>query len=145
VPHRGEVNGLMAWMTPKYDWTATDLYNFADMNRVENNIDAVRIILLASGYSLPTMTIVTNRTIYDYELVSSVNRLEANLEALRVAFNATPDGYLPRVTWTASTGFTFADANRWERNIELLYKAINSATRVVRYSGTFAAGEEVLG
>lgn len=134
----------MAWITPKTDWQSSDAYNADDLNRVEGNLAALRSLLISIGTDVPSIVVNTNRTALDYELVFSVNRVEGNLETIRRAFY-TPEGYLPAITWTPTTPFTAADANRWEANTLLLWTITNASIASLRYCGTFAAGEEVLG
>ncbi len=134
----------MTWTTPKTNWQASDTYAASDLNRVESNLAALRSLLIAIGTDVPVLVVNTNRTESDYELVSSVNRMEGNLDTIRRSFY-TPEGYEPAITWTETTPFTAVHAYRWEANTLLLWTLANASIASLRYCGTFAAGEEVLG
>lgn len=134
----------MAWITPKTNWLTSDSYNFSDINRVENNTVEVRSYLVSIGYDIPTITTITNRNNFSYDLVPSVNRIEANLDTIRTNF-FTPPNWLSSVIWDADTKFTNYHANRWESNVQLLYDYAQLAFQAYRYCGTFNSGQEVLG
>jgi hypothetical protein len=134
----------MAWITPKTDWLATDFYNFDDINRVENNTVEVRSYLVSIGYNIPSIVTITNRVGKSYDLVSSINRLEANLDTIKNNF-VTPPNWQNSVFWDSGTKFTEIHANRWESNVQLLYTYAQLTFQAYRYSGTFNAGQEVLG
>lgn len=133
----------MPWITPKMNWTGTDFYNAGDLNRVENNIAEVRSYLISIGYSIPTITTNTSRINTSYDLVSSINRIESNLNTIRQAF-ATPAGWQSTISWTAATKMTADHANRWETSAKLLYDAAQATYQGYRYAGTFNAGQEAL-
>lgn len=134
----------MAWQTPKTNWVASESYNYSDINRVENNTLEVHTYLTGIGYALPGITTVTNRTSSSYDLISSINRLENNLDSIKNNF-VTPPGWQAKQTWTATTSFDENHANRWENNVSLLYEYAQLTFQSYRYAGTFNAGQEVLG
>lgn len=130
------------WTTPKTDWTINDDYNATDINRVESNTLHVRDYLDSIDYRVPTIVTVTNRTDADYDTVSSVNRIESNIEALRSAFTTPPD-WEATITWTYQTPMTHDVANRWERSVQQLYENAQQAYQGFRYCGTFLSGQGV--
>lgn len=132
----------MPWITAKTDWTAADYYNFDDINRVENNTEYVRSELLVIGYVSPSMTFIKDRTDKSYDLVSSINRIEANLQTLVNNF-VEPPGWLPSITWTQDTKFNAYHANRWENNLSLIHEYAALTEQAFRYAGTFPASEGV--
>jgi hypothetical protein len=131
------------WLNPKTDWTAADSINATDMNRVESNTEHVRAYLQSIGYPIYNQLHITNRTFESYDTVSSVNRLEQNIEALRLAFT-TPEGWNSYLQWTFSRGLTHEDVNRWELSVSQLYDLAQSAFEAFRYCGTFQSGEDSL-
>lgn len=133
----------MTWIQPKTDWTSSDCYNFIDLNRVEINTQHLRDYLLEIGFPAPSMTFITNRNAIGFETISSVNRVEANIEKLRLSF-ITPSDWQSAVSWTYTRGFTYQDANRWEQSVSNLYGAAQSTFQGYRYAGTFTSGQEVL-
>ncbi len=130
------------WQTPKTNWIADDEYNAADINRVESNTLHVRDYLESSDYPVPTITAVTNRAESDYDTVSSINRIETNIEALRLSFTTPPD-WQPTITWTYTTPMTADIANRWEQSVASLYALAQQAQAGYRYCGTFLSGQGV--
>lgn len=133
----------MPWATPKTDWTSNDRYNFGDINRVESNTIEVKQVLELFGYTVQSLSTITNRTVTSYDDIASINRLESNLDKLRLAF-ITPPSWQSTVTWTPSTPFTYLHANRWEQSLLDLYTFANRVGEGRRFCGTFAAGQEAL-
>lgn len=131
----------MPWMTPKTDWTANENYNALDINRVEINTQHLRDYLASIDYPVPQITTVTNRTEVSYDTVSSINRIEANIERMRAVFT-TPLQWESTITWTYQTPMTHDIANRWERSVEDLYELVQRAYESFRYCGTFTVGQE---
>lgn len=133
----------MAWIAPKTDWKETDYYNADALNRVENNTAEVIQYLKSMQFNAPVVTTVTDRDITDIEYLSGINRVENNIEAIRQAF-MTPPGWQNKKTWRLGLGFSFKDANRLERNLDLLYTYAQLAKENIVYCGLFSCGEEVL-
>lgn len=131
----------MPWMEPKTDWTPNDTYNFDDLNRVENNTADVAAFLESIQYKVPPLTVVTNRDKKSIDFISSINRVESNIEALKDAF-IIPPGYQGKKTWAVGMGFDYRDANRLERNLQLLYEWAHLAKENLKYCGTFYCGED---
>jgi hypothetical protein len=131
----------MAWIAPKIDWTDDDKINFADFNRIENNLNEVAAYLNSIQYSIPAMTSVTNRTISSIDFISSINRIEQNLETIRINF-VTPPSYIPGKTWTVSKGFDYTDANRLESNLQLLLDYGLLVYKSFRRCGALICGDQ---
>ena len=130
----------MPWITPKTDWTSTDYFNTVDINRVENNTQDLRSFFILIYIPMKELTFITNRTIQDYDKVSSINRLESNIEYLCSRLIVPSTWY--QKTWTYTTYFSYEDTNRWEQTLELLYNYANLALQGYRYCGTFSSGQE---
>lgn len=128
-------------MEPKTDWTSSDYYNADDLNRVEVNTQFVANYLRDIQYNIPVLVSVEGRTAKSIEFISSVNRVEDNVESIRTNF-LTPPGYQDKKTWYLGRGFDFKDANRLEQNLQLLYDWAVIAKENQIYCGTFACGEE---
>lgn len=129
------------WTTPKTNWTASDDYNASDLNRVESNTLHLRNYLESIDYPVPTLVTVTTRTEVDYDTVSSINRVESNIDVLRRSFMTPPD-WEPTITWTYQTPMTHEVANRLEQSVEQLYGYAQQAHEAFRYCGTFTCGQE---
>lgn len=130
-------------MTPKTNWTSADYYNADDLNRVENNTDYLRTALIAIGYTVPSITTNVSRIGSSYDNLTSINRVELNLNTIKNSF-ITPSTWIDGKTWTETTAFTVDDANRWESNQQALYDLSTVIPQSFRYAGTFASNEEVL-
>jgi hypothetical protein len=131
----------MAWITPKTDWTANDYYNADDLNRVENNTAEVAAYLASIHYQVPVITVILDRGNTDIDFISSINRVEGNIETLKNFFIAPP-GYQAKKTWAVGIGFDYRDANRLENNLKLLYEWAQLAGMNQIFCGTFMCGED---
>lgn len=129
----------MAWSTPKLNWTSDDSINAADWNRIEGNMVELVNYLNSIQYYPPAMTTVTNRSMSSVDYLSSINRIENNLEAIKNAF-LTPPGYGAKETWTVGKGFDYNDAIRLENNIKLLMDYGLLVYKSFRYCGAYIAG-----
>ena len=131
----------MTWITPKLDWNASNWINYADWNRIENNIKELKDYLVSIQYAPPEpVSTNTTRTVLSIDFLSSINRIENNLDAIRLAF-LSPADYLPKKTWTVGLGFDYTDANRLESNTNSLLNWGMLVFQSYRYSGTFSCGE----
>ena len=130
-------------ITPKVDWNSNDYYNFEDLNRVESNIQFVADYLVNTGYTIPLESIVINRDMLSIDFISSINRVERNLDSIRTNL-VTPPNYGDMKVWSKGLGFNFEDANRYERNLLLLYKWAELIAQSFKYCGDFYCGEEVI-
>lgn len=128
----------------KTNWTSEDYYNFEDLNRVEANTQFVVEYLESIDYNIPTVEIVTSRGMESIDFISSINRIESNLESIRSEMDILPPNYGTMKIWTNKIGFSFEDANRYERNLELLYFWAQKIFDGYRYCGEFICGEEVI-
>lgn len=130
-------------ITPKINWNSNDYYNFADINRVESNIEFVSDYLASIGYVIPLEGIISNRDMASIDFISSINRLERNLDNIR-ANMITPPSYEDMKVWSIEIGFNYDDANRYEKNLLLLYKWGQLIFESYKYCGTFNCGEDVI-
>lgn len=130
-------------ITPKTNWNSEDYYNAVDLNRVEANTQFVADYLASIDYSIPLSTIKTNRDITSIDLISSINRIEGNLDSIR-ANSVTPPGYIAMKVWTNKSKFNYEDANRYENNLVLLYKWAQLINDSYKHCGIFNCGEDVI-
>ena len=93
----------MSWINPKTDWKEIDYYNFTDLDRVENNTAEIIAFLKSIKFIVPVITSVTDRDMTKVEFLSSINRVEANIEAIRKNF-ITPPGYQAKKVWSLGRG-----------------------------------------
>jgi hypothetical protein len=125
----------------KTDWQATDAIQFSDFDRIESNTGVVRSYIIAISYLIPAITSVTNRTLSTVELLSSINRLESNLETIRTN-SFTPVDYPGTRVWTVSDGFDNTEANRIEEDVRLLFITAKNVFDSFVVSGTVTTGYE---
>lgn len=132
----------MAWITPKTDWTSNGFYNFADLNRVENNVNEI-VTLINTLSSMSPLTVITNRDMTAIEFFDSMNRIESNILALKNASYQPVDWITPKTDWVSvNEAFDYNDANRLETNLQALYMLLNSIIAYFKYAGQFYAGQD---
>lgn len=138
----------MSWITPyqsnvfetKVNWKETDVINFNDFNRIESNMVEVANYLRSITYNIPDLTIKTDRDNKSIDYLSSINRIENNLEILKDNFE-TPLEWQATKTWLVGIGFTYEDVNRIENNIARLMSIGVITYKNFRNCGTMACGE----
>ena len=131
----------MDWVNPKLDWKPTDFYNAQDLNRVENNSQFITSYLKGLQYPITLVSPMTNRDNTSIDFISSINRLENNIDVIRVGF-LTPPNWQNKKTWSVGQEFDYTDANRFESNLNLLYTWALIAKDNLVYCGTFDCGLE---
>lgn len=133
----------MEWQTPKINWNRNDFYNFHDLNRVENNANAIAELLVYYDVILALETVDTKRTMKTIEMAPSLNRIEKNIQKLGQRYR--PNGWVkPKLDWVSNTPFSFEDANRLERNLNLLYRHYKGNFDVCVKCGAYTCGEEAI-
>lgn len=130
------------WIPPKTDWNSEDYYNFEDLDRVENNTQVVAELIKLFD-TIPDLEINTNRDIKSIEFAESLNRIENNIKILGER-RILPGWISPKIDWEYNQRFSYVDANRLERNLELLYKHYKGNSKLFRYCGAYICGEEVI-
>lgn len=125
----------------KINWTSEDYYNAGDLNRVEANTQFVAEYIKSLSYNIHELDVKTDRTMNSIDFLSSINRVEENLEAIKKNF-ITPIGYENKETWKLGKGFSYIDANRLERNLLKLYELALIVKDNLVYAGTFNCGSE---
>lgn len=130
----------MNWITPKTNFIAEDYYNYSDLNRVENNTNYLRDYLIYLGYRVPLLDIKTNRDNTNIDFLSSINKIENNIEIIKNIF-AVPPGYEGKKTWILGQGFSYLDANRLENNLEKLKDYAEKTEEGFIYCGTIYCGQ----
>ena len=136
----------MAWITPVTNWVTTDYINFGDFNRVENNTEYLKDVLVNDFGKSITITIDTSWTNTHFPYFDELNRMEGNINTLNTNW-VTPTGWLTPITdWVTgpivrtnnSSGAELM--NRMEVDLELLYDSIEGTKEYFLVSGTFTAG-----
>lgn len=130
----------MVWIAPKLDWLPSDSINAVDFNRIENNTKEVVDYLNSIQYAMPTLTYNMSRTVSSVEFLSSINRIERNIDTIRANF-VTPPEYGGAKTWTVGKGFDYSDATRLEQNIKFLMD-YGILAKNFRICGAYTCGEE---
>lgn len=131
------------WITPKLNWTPSDYYNFNDLNRVENNTEFIRDYFNDIGFKIPLMTFNKTRDVNWIELISSINRVEQNIEGIKNNSFIPPE-YISGKVWSNANVFNYEDANRYERNLEYFKIWGQRVIDSFIYCGEFYCGEEVI-
>lgn len=134
---------MMAWLTPKLDWTADDYFNPEDLNRVENNtIEVTKLIkeLLEAQVILDSPK--TDRDYTSIEFAEGYNKVERNIERIK-KYNLT--GWEnPKTDWEPGDPFGHKDILRMEKNLNLHYKMLKGNIEMIPYCGTFSCGEVMI-
>lgn len=131
----------MTWQTPKTTWIADENYNPADLNRVELNTLYLTGYLLALNYVVTLESTKTDRNFTRLEFADELSRVERNIDAVAAGF-IEPPGYDGPKAWVAGTPFDYIEANRLERNLQLLYMWATGVVASFKRCGTFTCGEE---
>ena len=115
----------MAWITPKTDWVSTDTYGYSDLNRVENNIDAIADLIETYAARPAVDPLDTTRTLESILYYDALNIIEGKLNMLKAALYEPPAWITPKTTWTSVYQvFDYADANRLEGDLLGLYTLV---------------------
>jgi hypothetical protein len=130
-------------ITPKTNWLSTDRYNFVDLNRVENNTHELVTYLASIGYTIASLTYDTGRVITSIDYLTSINRVESNIETIKDGFITPPD-WEETKTWTVDLTFNYEDANRLEVSLDQLLNLGVLVYDSFKYCGTFYSGEDGL-
>lgn len=129
------------WEFVPIEWTPEDFYNFADLDRVESNTQAIVYLLEEHLQIVVDLIIFTSRNVKRFEFYDSLNRIEGNILTLGDTLYK-PDGWeQPKTNWRSGQPFDYRDANRLERNLYLLYVLILATIENLKYCGTFHCGE----
>ena len=123
------------------NWGPDDDYGPQELNRVEQNTQAVAALLESAGYKPELEPIKTDRDESGYEFSDSLNRVENNIDALVQGF-IEPPGYQQPKEWAPGMGHNYLDANRLERNLELICLWAMLTVSNFKYCGTFYCGED---
>jgi len=135
-------DGEPLYVYPRREWTASDRYNFFDLNAVESNAKTVAALLTEYRGQPVVITVVTDRDKTWFEFFDSMNRIEGNLQMLADLF-FEPGGWIePKTDWQSGQSFDYNDANRLEIDVDLLFRLITKAFDHLKYCGTFYAGED---
>lgn len=120
------------WTEPKTDWVITDKFNYADYNRIKNNISHLRELALNLYLDFPFEDMGTDKSSYqDFPYADEFTALEANLESLRENTFLFDDS--EEKTWYENQKTpNYEDFNRLERACLLFYKGFTSQKNTLR-------------
>ncbi len=125
----------------KTDWTRDDQYGPDELNRVEADTQYVAELAYGAGYPVTLEDVVVDRDMAGYEFANSLSRVERNIDAIAQGF-LPPPGYVQSKTWIAGLRHDYTDANRIERNLQLLHDWLVGTIASFRWCGTFTCGED---
>jgi hypothetical protein len=128
----------------KTDWKPTDYYNFDDLNRVEEiTVIIQERVALFRGYTISLEPTTTDRTTKSIEFAESLNRIERNIEALQRSFSVLSEKFEPlKLDWVYNDSFDFNDANRYEKNLYVIYNHIQGNIYNIHYCGQYTLTTE---
>ncbi len=130
----------MPWVELKTNWSSEDYYNFEDLNRVENNTEVVANIINLYFKEI-NLNINKNRDMRTIEFSNSLNRIENNINLLKLSFNKPLIWEVPKTNWQPGTNFNYEDANRLENNLLHLFNLLQNTVGNFKYCGTLNCGE----
>lgn len=112
------------WIDPKTDWVANDYFNATDYNRIKNNIIYL-FNYVSTLYNIDNIPdLGADKTYNDLFYADDMNAIETSLEQLnKLTFNFI---YNSKVWQVNQKTPTFADFNRIESLILLIYTSVNS-------------------
>lgn len=125
----------MAWIEPKVDWTSSDCYNVADVNRVEENTMTIADHIETYN-NRPLVTTDTTWNSVKMLFAADFNRIESNIVKLRDALYTPPNWIVPKTNWLTLDKFDYIDANRLESNLSGLYTVSINILAYVMYCGS---------
>lgn len=131
------------YIPSKFDWTKYDYYNAEDLVRVESNTQFIADELTKLSY-IPNIDVI--KTDWDEEKLpyrNEIKRVERNIDALKECFY-TPIGWQNIKDWDVEKKFNYLDAIRFEQNLHALLTTLENLKANMKYSGTFASGQEVV-
>lgn len=120
------------WTEPKTDWVITDKFNYADYNRIKNNIAYLRELALKLYLDFPFENMGVDKIGYtDFPYADEFTALEANLESLRENTFLFDDS--EEKTWYENQRTpNYEDFNRLERACLSFYKGFTSQKNTLR-------------
>ena len=119
------------WIAPKVDWRSTDYFNIEDWQRIRTNLEHILDWFQSSRIiRTPLLETDTGRGYDELPYVHLVNNMEVNLAKLRETFGVDFTEDVAQKTWydrldIMYTGNpTYADWNRWETILQLIYESL---------------------
>ena len=134
----------MPWQQPKTDWNSNDYYNYEDLNRVENNIIAVKDLAEVLRGEINLREINIDRDMKSIPFADVLNRVEENINILGNKLYKPKGWAQPKLDWRYNQPFSYEDANRLERNLLLLYNYAKGNVDKIPFCGQIYVGEEVI-
>lgn len=129
----------MAWIEPKINWNENDYYNYWDLDRVESNTK-----YLGDRLGIIINKVENNRSFQSMPFDFTLNEIEKNIQKISVI---PLEGIVTMKTdWNFEKDetFSYVDAIRLEKNLKLIYEALEKNKINYQYCGTFNCGEEVI-
>lgn len=129
------------WTEPKTNWVSTDYFNYADYNRIKNNIAYLRNLALTLYLDFPYEDMGADKSGYDdFPYADEFNAMENNLESIK---NSTFAFYTTdKKQWYANHQTpNYEDLNRIESACLKLYNGFNDEL-IAKGSLSFRLGNQ---
>lgn len=136
----------MSWINPITDRTQADItnkvskayLNFADLNRIEGNVEYISGALADYGYYVPALTIKTNWIETDMIYLPDLERIRSNINTLKSYWNNSTTS-IP-----ASLTVSYTKFNDIENILLQSKAAIDNMIASFKFCGTFNSGGSAL-
>lgn len=119
------------WTNTKTNWVSTDYFNIEDWQRIRNNLEYLHAELVGHKKAPPQLLDTdTGRGYNELPYVHLVNNMEQNLATLQEIFGVKFTEDVAQKTWydrvdmLYTSNPTYADWNRWETILQLVYESI---------------------
>lgn len=125
-------------------FTSNDYYNYYDLNRVELNTLATKDLAEILRKDIDLENIDFDRNMKAFPFADILNKVERNIDKLGNELYK-PKSYInPKLDWAPGMPFSYEDANRLERNLQLLYNYAKGNIDSIKYAGEGFVGKGVI-
>ncbi|BBI32373.1 hypothetical protein [Cohnella abietis] len=135
----------MPWMgTVVFDGEVNKYYNAIDLTREHENIKYIQEQLAANGVYIALTYPTKSWVRTEYPTVTAINRTRKNILDIYNGFYKPPGAPDIAENPARKQIFSYAEANKLELSLQLIYDTLKSLLESYKYCGTFSCGEEGL-
>jgi len=124
---------MAVWSTPKTNWHGEivngvyvgDRFNFADFNRIKNNLDYLRDLAIAMYEEFSIAFVSEDKGVADYFYADEINQIEQNLITINANTLKGSYGTPPTYTDNGKT-MNYTELNRMESAMLDLYDKLTN-------------------